>query len=277
MFTMEEDQAARVLVVPAGEIGVRAAARIAGRLPHLSYLSGSATFDELSRTAGEADMMIIVSGLENEAAAARAARSAAAAAESAPCQVTIALVAKTSVSGSSEALISMEALRLSVDALFQVSGASLFAGDESAPQVATPGSVEEYLVRLVATTIARMTTESGLICLDYADIRAIMSEGGSGAFVGIGISQNAGEAAGRALQALSRQGMEPEWSPGVLVAVCGSTNMTMDQFDAASGIIHRAIDKEANIIAGILIDDELAGNIRVVVMLKDGVQREFEV
>jgi len=270
MFTMEEDQAARVLVVPAGEIGVRVAARIAGRLPHLRYLSGLAASDELSRAAREADMMIIVSGLENEAAAARAAQSAAAAAESAPCQVTIALVAKTSVSGSSEALESVDALRLGVDALFQVSGASLSAGDESAPQVVTPGSVEEYLVRLVATTLARMTTESGLICLDYADIKAIMSEGGSGAFVGVGISQNAGEAAGKALQALRRQGMEPEWSPGVLVAVCGSTNMTMDQFDEASVVIHRAIDPEANIILGILIDDELAGNIRVVVMVKEG-------
>ena len=157
-----------------------------------------------------------------------------------------------------------------MDALFQVSGASLSALDESAPQILTAGAVEEYLVRLVATTIARMTIEDGIICLDYADIKAIMTEGGSGAYVGVGISQDAREAARKSLQALRRQGMEPGQSPGVLVAVCGSTNMTMDQFDEASVIVHGSVDEEANIILGMLIDDELAGNIRVVTMVKDG-------
>jgi len=270
MFTMEEDQAARVLVVPAGEVGTRVAARIAGQLPSISCLSGSAPFDEVGRAAGHTDMMIIVGGLEDAAAAARAAQSAALASQSATCQVSIALIASSSLSRSSQALESLAALRLSVDALFQVSGDSLAALDETAPQVLTMGAVEEYLVRLVATTIARMTTESGIICLDYADIKAIMSEGGSGAIVGVGISRDAGEAARKSLQALRRQGLEPEQSPGVLVAVCGSTNLTMDQFDAASGIIHRAINEEANLIIGMLIDDELAGNIRVVTMAKDG-------
>lgn len=270
MFTMEEDQAARVLVVPAGEIGSRVAARIARLLPGIECLSGSAPFAEISRAVAQTDMVIIVSGLEDEAAAARAAQSAALAGESAPCQVSIALVAKSSVSRSRRVLGSIAALRLSVDALFQVSGASLSVRDESASQVVTIGSVEEYLVRLVATTIARMTTESGLICLDYADIKAIMSEGGSGAFAGVGISPDAREAADKSLQALRRQGMEPDWSPGVLVAVCGSSNMTMDQFDEASVVMHRAVAEEANIIAGMLIDDELAGNIRVVVMAKEG-------
>jgi len=46
--------------------------------------------------------------------------------------------------------------------------------------------------------------------------------------------------------------------------------MTMDQFDQASVIVHGADHEEANIITGILIDDELAGNIRVVVMAKEG-------
>jgi cell division protein FtsZ len=270
MFTMEEDQGARVLVVPAGQIGERVAARIASRLPGISCLSGAAPFDEVGRAARESDMMIIVSGLEDAAAAARAAQSAALVSESTPCQVSIALVARTSVSRSSQVLESIKALRTSVDALFLVSSDSLAALDEAAPQVVTMGAVEEYLVRLVATTIARMTTESGLICLDYADIKAIMNEGGSGAIVGVGISRDAGEAARKSLQALRRQGMGAEQSPGVLVAVCGSTNMTMDQFDEASVVIHRAVDAEANLITGILIDDELAGNIRVVTMAKDG-------
>lgn len=270
MFTMEEDQAARVLVVPAGENGNRVAVRIAGQLPSIQCLSGFASLDEASRAVGEADMLIIVSGLEDDAAAARAAQYAALARKSASCQVSIALVAKFAVSRSGQALESIEALRCSVDALFQVSGDSLAALDESAPQVVTAGAVEEYLVRLVATTIARMTLENGIICLDYADIKAIMSQGGSGAYVGVGISQDAREAARKSLQALRRQGMEPGRSPGVLVAVCGSTNLTMDQFDEASVIVHGAVDEEANIIAGILIDDELAGNIRVVIMAKEG-------
>jgi len=270
MFTMDEDQAARVLVVPAGEVGNRVAARIAGRLPSIQCLSALAPLDESSSAVAESDMLIIVSGLEDGAAAVRAAQYAALAMKSASCQVSIALVAKSSVLRSGPVFESIKALRCCVDALFQVSGESLSALDDSAPQVVTVGALEEYLVRLVATTIARMTIENGIICLDYADIKAIMSEGGSGAYVGVGISQNAREAARKSLQALSRQGMEPGRSPGVLVAVCGSTSMTMDQFDEAAVLVHEAVDEEANIITGILIDDELAGNIRVVIMAKEG-------
>jgi len=54
-------------------------------------------------------------------------------------------------------------------------------------------------VRLVATSIARMTIEDGIICLDYADIKAIMTGGGSGAFVGIGMPKYASEAARKSL------------------------------------------------------------------------------
>ena len=270
MFAMDEDQAARVLVVPAGEIGDRVAARIAARLSSIKSLPGLAPLDEASSAVADSDMLIIVSGLEDGAAAVRAAQYAALAMKSASCQVSIALVAKSSVSRSGPVFESIKALRCCVDALFQVSGESLSALDESAPQVVTAGAVEEYLVRLVATTIARMTIEDGIICLDYADIKAIMTDGGSGAFVGIGMSKDASEAARKSLQSLRRQGMEPGRSPGVLVAVCGSTNMTMDQFDEASVIVHGAVHEEANIITGILIDDELAGNIRVVVMAKEG-------
>jgi len=132
MFTKEEDQAARVLVVPAGETRDRIAARIAAQLPAIKFLAGLAPLDEANRAVEESDMLIIVSGLENAGAAERAAQYGSLARKSASCQVSLTLVAKSSVSRSGPAMESVEALDRSVDAFSQVSGDSLSALDESA-------------------------------------------------------------------------------------------------------------------------------------------------
>ena len=60
--------------------------------------------------------------------------------------------------------------------------------------------------------------------------------------------------------------MEEDQAVRVLVVPAGEIGERV----SASVVIHRAVDAEANLIAGMLIDDELAGNIRVVTMAKDG-------
>jgi len=154
-----------------------------------------------------------------------------------------------------------------------VSRKSLQPLDDNAPEVMTTSSLEEYLVRQLVGDIVRMMIEIGIICIDFADVQAIMCDGRSDACLGGGIANGerpARDAARKALQSLWQQQVDPAQSAALLVWITGSTNITMDDFDAASTVIHEAIHEEADIIVGLLIDDALAENIRVSILAKGG-------
>ena len=276
-FPPNEDFA-RIKVVAAGEAGARIATRLGSLIAGVECLPDSASPDGMRIAMAAADMVIIVSGLEDAAAAGRAAGLAELARDSKRCQVSIALVTESSVARSGSALAAIAALRCTVDAFFALSRDCLVPLDEQAPSIFTTAALENYLVRLQASDLARIITERGLICVDFADVRAIMRDGGSAACLGVGIASGGnapGAAALKALCSLARQGLDPAESPAMLVSVTGSTNVTMDDFDAASKFVHEAINDDCNIIFSLLIDDALAGNIRVLIMAKAGFGKDL--
>jgi cell division protein FtsZ len=271
MMSSEDDTSAKITVLAAGDAGNRIANRLGRLFADIECLADPTPLDVVSPTVAQSDMIVIVSGLENEAVVRRATVIAEVAREAAPCRLVIAFVTKSSADRSAGTEEGLATLRRTVHALCQVSRDCLVPVDENAQEVMTASTLEEHLVRLVVADIVRMIIERGLICIDFSDLKAILGDGGSDACVGIGIAGGEGgarEAAMKALRALRRQHMEPTRSPAVLASVTGSTNMTMDDFDDASRVIHESIDEDANIIVGVLIDDALAGNIRVLVIGK---------
>lgn len=274
-FPHDEDYA-RITIAAAGEAGGRIAARLGSLIANVVWLPDTASPNELRGAIAAADMAIIVSGLEDAAAAGRAALIAALARESERCQVTVALVTESSVTRSNKALTGIAALRHTVDAFFPVSPDCLVPLEGEATWLLTPPALEAYLVRLQAADLVRIITERGPICVDFADVRAIMREGRSAACLGIGIANGenaARDAALKALRSLETQRLDPGECRGFLVSVTGSTNITMDDFDEAARVVHAAFNEEDNIMMSLLADDSLAGNVRVMIMAKvhDGV------
>jgi cell division protein FtsZ len=101
--------------------------------------------------------------------------------------------------------------------------------------------------------------------VDFADVKAIMSERGM-AMMGIGIASGenrAVEAATRAISSPLLEDIDVSGARGVLVNISGSSKMTMDEFDAASRIIHEKVHEDANIIIGLVIDEALDDNIKI--------------
>ena len=99
----------------------------------------------------------------------------------------------------------------------------------------------------------------------FADVKAIMSERGM-AMMGIGLGSGENRAADAATRAISSPLLEDidiSGAKGVLVNISGSSSMTMDEFDAASRIIHEKVHEDANIIVGLVIDEELGDLIKV--------------
>jgi len=121
------------------------------------------------------------------------------------------------------------------------------------------------VLRQAVQGISDLITTSGLINVDFADVKAIMSERGM-AMMGIGIGEGEKRAAAAAQQAISSPLLEDidiSGAKGVLVNISGSSNMTMEEFDEASRIIHEKVHEDANIIIGLVINEDLGDSIKI--------------
>lgn len=121
------------------------------------------------------------------------------------------------------------------------------------------------VLRQAVQGISDLITTSGFINVDFADVKAIMSERGM-AMMGIGIASGdnrAVEAATRAISSPLLEEIDISGAKGVLVNISGSAAMTMDDFDAVNRVIHEKVHDDANIIIGVVIDEELGDTIKV--------------
>jgi cell division protein FtsZ len=123
----------------------------------------------------------------------------------------------------------------------------------------------DEVLRQAVQGISDLITGHGLINADFADVRAIMSERGM-AMMGIGYAEGekrACEAAQKAISSPLLEDIDISGAKGVLVNISGSSNMTMEEFDTVSGIIHEKVHEDANIIIGLAIDDSLGDSMKI--------------
>jgi cell division protein FtsZ len=121
------------------------------------------------------------------------------------------------------------------------------------------------VLRQAVQGIADLISTSGLINADFADVKEIMGERGMAMMgIGIGSGENrAVEAATRAISSPLLEDIDVSGAMGVLVNITGSSAMTMEDFDAISRVIHDQVHEDANIIIGVVIDEELGEAIKV--------------
>ncbi len=115
--------------------------------------------------------------------------------------------------------------------------------------------------------ITDLITTPGLINVDFADVRTVMSEAGS-AVMGIGRSTGESRAEQAASKAISSLLLETsmDGARGVLLSIAGPSDMTLHEIDIAAGMIADHSDSDANIIFGAVVDDDLGDEIRVTVI-----------
>lgn len=116
--------------------------------------------------------------------------------------------------------------------------------------------------------ISDLITTPGIINVDFADIRAIMSDAGS-ALMGIGLATGEKRAETAALQAINSPLLEVSihGAKGVLFAISGGDDITIQEIQEAAKIITESIDKDAKVIFGTIHDDKLKkGELKVTVI-----------
>lgn len=124
------------------------------------------------------------------------------------------------------------------------------------------------VLRQAVEGISDLITTPGIINVDFADIKAIMSEAGS-ALMGIGVASGEKRAEKAALQAINSPLLETSinGAKGVLFAISGGDDITIHEIQDAAKIITESIDKDAKVIFGTIRDDKLKkGELKVTVI-----------
>ncbi len=115
--------------------------------------------------------------------------------------------------------------------------------------------------------ISDLITMPGLINVDFADVRAIMTNAGSALMgIGTGVGENRAATAARTAVASPLLETTIEGAKGVLFNIIGGNDLTMAEVDEAAKLISSAVDPDANIIFGAIIDEKLVDQIKITVI-----------
>jgi len=115
--------------------------------------------------------------------------------------------------------------------------------------------------------ITDLITTPGLINLDFADVKSIMSGAGS-ALMGIGSARGEGRAVQAAQKAINSPLLEAsmDGAHGVLLAIAGGSDLGLFEINESASLVQESAHPEANIIFGTVIDDSLGDEVRVTVI-----------
>lgn len=115
--------------------------------------------------------------------------------------------------------------------------------------------------------ISDLITMPGLINVDFADVRTIMSSAGSALMgIGTGVGENRASAAARMAISSPLLEISIDGAKGVLFNITGGSDLTMAEVDEAAKLISGAVDPDANIIFGATIDEQMVDQIKLTVV-----------
>jgi cell division protein FtsZ len=158
-------------------------------------------------------------------------------------------------------------LRESCDTLIVIPNDRLLQmGDAAVSLMDAFRSADEVLLNGVQG-ITDLITTPGLINVDFADVKGIMSGAGT-ALMGIGSARGEGRALKAAETAINSPLLEAsmEGAQGVLMSIAGGSDLGLFEINEAASLVQDAAHQEANIIFGTVIDDSLGDEVRVTVI-----------
>ncbi|HOB91078.1 MAG: cell division protein FtsZ [Bacillota bacterium] len=166
-----------------------------------------------------------------------------------------------------QAEIGVKNLRDTVDTLITIPNDRLLQVVEKRTSVLEAFRMADDVLRQGVQGIADLIMIPGLINLDFADVRTIMTDAGS-ALMGIGEASGEDRAVQAAKSAISSPLLEAsiEGAKGVLMSITGGPDLGLFEVNEAAAVISEAADPDANIIFGAVIDDSMGDSIRITVI-----------
>jgi cell division protein FtsZ len=161
----------------------------------------------------------------------------------------------------------VEALRAACDTVIVIPNDKLLEVLDQSTSMIDAFRVADDVLRQGVQGICDLITMPGLINLDFADVRTIMSDAGT-ALMGIGYSSSENRAREAADRALNSPLIDTEivGAKGILLSIAGGDDLSLMEVNEAAEIIRQASTDDTNIIFGATIDERLTGQMWVTVI-----------
>src|SRR3982751_2044775 len=162
----------------------------------------------------------------------------------------------------------LEALKDCVDTIITIPNERLLTIiDRDTPLMDAFATADDVL-RQAIQGISDLILVPGLINLDFADVKTIMSGMGL-AMMGTGLAEGedrAVEAARRAISSPLLEGASVNGARGVIINITGGSDLSLVEVSEASSIVQEAADEDANIIFGAVVDPKMEGRVKITVI-----------
>lgn len=154
-----------------------------------------------------------------------------------------------------------------VDSLLIIPNDRLKYATDQKVTFANAFAIADDVLHQAVSSISDLIKNTGFINLDFADVTTIMKDAGY-AHMGVGRAAGKGKAEDAAKAAIASPLMETSinGAKGVLINITGSTDMGLEEVEAAANLVQEAAHPDANIIFGATFDDTLEDEIRVIVI-----------
>jgi len=162
----------------------------------------------------------------------------------------------------------VDELRNSVDTLITIPNERLLSFVDRGTPLTEAFAIADDVLRQAVQGISDLITVPGEINVDFADVKSVMTGMGM-ALMGTGIAKGENRALEAAQRAISSPLLEEtsiEGARGVLINIAGGHYLSLHEVAEAARIISEAVDPEANIISGMVIDNEMADEMKVTVI-----------
>jgi cell division protein FtsZ len=162
----------------------------------------------------------------------------------------------------------LEALRDCVDTIITIPNERLLTIIDRTTPLTDAFATADDVLRQAIQGISDLILVPGLINLDFADVKTIMSGMGM-AMMGTGTAEGkdrAMEAARKAISSPLLEGTSVNGSRGVIINVTGGPDLSLVEVSEASSIVQEAADEDANIIFGAVVDPALKGKVKITVI-----------
>jgi cell division protein FtsZ len=242
----------------------------AGADPNIGRQAALEDTDTIIHALAGADMIFVTTGLGGGTGTGAAPVIASLASELGA--LTIAVVTKPfKFEGKKRAMqaeAGLEALRDCVDTVITIPNERLLAIIDRKTSLTEAFTMADDVLRQAIQGISDLILVPGLINLDFADVKTIMSGMGV-AMMGTGIAEGEGRAMLAAQKAVSSPLLEDgsvNGARGVIINVTGGPDMSLIEVNEASCVIQEAAHEDANIIFGAVVDPNLDGRVKITVI-----------
>ncbi len=242
----------------------------AGMNPEIGRQAAEENRDEIQEVLKGADMVFVTCGLGGGTGTGAAPIVAETAKELGA--LTIGVVTRPfSFEGAQRRAISEEGLanlRDRVDSLITVPNDKLLSIIDKKTTLISAFRIVDDVLRQGVQGISDLITKTGIVNVDFADVRTIMEDSGS-ALMGIGIASGENRASEAAKAAINSPLLELsiDGAKGVLINITGSSDLGMLEINEAANIVTESIDPNAKVIFGASVDDQVRkGEIQITVV-----------